>query len=194
MQEVLQGRAPTMGDIDELPYCTAVVLETLRQHPPAYMIGRCACEDAVLGTSGYAVTKGTTALIAPYLLHYNPQQWDNPGTFNPKRWFRRKDGAEEVNWRAELKGFGVNSSYLPFGGGPRVCIGTTFAFVEAVLVVAMVLQHFSLAPAGQGQRFPQPQPLITLRPATVRVRINRRMQQPAQPVAAKGASFQAVCV
>jgi cytochrome P450 len=174
MQEVLQGRTPKFEDIEKLPYCCAVVLETLRQHPPAYMIGRCTCKDTGLGNTGFSVPKGTTALIAPYLLHHDPQRWDDPGTFNPQRWFRPHSSADSssvVNWRKELKSFGQNNSFLPFGGGPRNCIGTTFAFVEAVVVVAMVLQRFSLAPAEQAQRFPQPQPLITLRPQSVRVRV-----------------------
>lgn len=194
MQEVLQGRVPTMEDIDKLPYCSAVVLETLRQHPPAYMIGRCACKDIRLGNSGYSVTKGTTALVAPYLLHHDPQRWDKPGRFNPERWFRTESSSSAVNWRTELKGFGQNSSYLPFGGGPRVCIGTSFAFVEAVVVVAMVLQRFSLEPVEQGQRFPQPQPLITLRPQSVRVRLQARAPQRTEPVTAKPVPVQTASI
>ena len=191
VQEVLRGRQPTMEDIDKLPYCSAVVLETLRQHPPAYMIGRCACEDTRLGDSGFSVTKGTTALIAPYLLHHDTQRWDNPGRFIPGRWFKAQSGIRKVNWRTELKGFGENGSYLPFGGGPRVCIGTSFAFVEAVVVVAMILQRFSLAPEDPGQRFPQPQPLITLRPRSVRVRLLKRAPQRAEAVATTPVSIPA---
>lgn len=183
-----------MDDIDRLPYCAAVVLETLRQHPPAYMIGRCANRDARLGNSGFSVTKGTTALISPYLLHHDIQRWGNPDTFDPERWFRTKRGWKGVNWRSEMKGFGRNSSYLPFGGGPRVCIGTGFAFVEAVVVVAMVLQRFSLVPADQGQRFPQPQPLITLRPQSVRVRLRPRAPLSTVPVDTEPASVQTASV
>lgn len=183
-----------MDDIDKLPYCSAVVLETLRQHPPAYMIGRCAREHARLGDSGFSVTKGTTALVAPYLLHHNTQRWETPGRFVPDRWFKSTNGPKKVNWRVELKGFGDNDSYLPFGGGPRVCIGTSFAFVEAVVVLAMILQRFSLAPEDPGQRFPQPQPLITLRPKSVRVRLLQRAPQRAEAVANKPVSTPATAM
>lgn len=193
VQEVLQGRTPTMDDIDKLPYCTAVVLETLRRHPPAYMIGRCANTDTRLGDSGYTVTKGTTALIAPYLLHHDSGRWENPATFNPDRWLVSVCDGEKLNWRAELKGFGHTGSFLPFGGGPRSCIGTAFAFVESILVVAMAIQRFSLVPYEQGQRFPQPQPLITLRPESVPVRLLPR-EPKHTPTVASDASGRAMAV
>jgi cytochrome P450 len=115
MQEVLQGREPSTEDIDRLPYCTAVLLETLRRHPPAYMIGRCAVDTVALGSSGYTVGKGTTALIAPYLLHHS-ERWPSPESFDPDRWMALWQPGEAAVWRKALKGFGANGSYLPFGG------------------------------------------------------------------------------
>lgn len=163
MQDVLKGRSPTLDDLDLLPFCASVVLETLRMHPPAYMIGRCAAVDVSLQGSCYEVPSKTTALIAPYLLHFNPSRWENPEEFNPSRWHTSK-------WTTALSGFGPNKSYLPFGGGPRVCIGTHFAFFEVILVMVTMLQNFKLVPAST---FPAPEPIITLRPKAVQVRLLR---------------------
>lgn len=160
-----------MDIIDLLPYCACVVLETLRMHPPAYMIGRCAATSTVLADSQYSIPKNTTALIAPYLLHYHPDRWKNPEQFDPSRWQRRDFNK---GWKGALAGFGPNGSYLPFGGGPRVCIGTRFAFVEVMLVMVAVIQRFKLTPATPQSPFPLPEPLITLRPKAVQVCMHNR--------------------
>eukprot|EP00892_Ulva_mutabilis_P002433 jgi/Ulvmu1/12190/UM085_0054.1 len=174
VQDVLQGRPPTMDSIDQLPYCAAVVLETLRMHPPAYMIGRCAAAETSLADPRLSIPIGTTALIAPYLLHYHPGMWERAEQFDPSRW---QDKTGEPKWQAALSGFGPNGSYLPFGGGPRVCIGTHFAFIEVMLVLAVLLQRFKLMPASQQSPFPQSEPLITLRPKEVQVRLLSRHAQ-----------------
>ena len=214
VQEVLRGAPPTAADVDRLPRCCDVVLETLRVHPPAYMVGRCAAVDTTLpvpsaagssgsggcgvaategggssggsaagseggseGSGGYRIPAGTTALVAPYLLHLRPHVWgDDAGSFRPARWPRlRAAGAVGASWRSALAGLGPGGCYIPFGGGPRNCVGTGFAFLEAVLVLAMILQRVRLEPPERGAPFPPPAPLITLRPEQVRVRLRTRV-------------------
>jgi cytochrome P450 len=175
VQEVLQGRPVSLQDISRLPYTESVLLETLRVHPPAYMIGRCAGADTPLGETGFTVAKGTTVLVAPYLLHTNPDAWERPESFEPERWMRmREQGRMDGGWRGAVSGFGPNGSYLPFGGGPRKCIGTGFAMVEGMLVVASVLQRYRLEPPSSWADFPEAEPLITLRPKAVRVKLRAR--------------------
>ena len=185
-QEVLQGRAPTAADVDRLPYCTDVLLETLRVHPPAYMIGRCAAaatsvRAAARGaqrrqTLEYTVAKGTTALVSPYLMHTSAVHWGAQAeSFQPWRWAQlRERGLVQEGWRGALAGNGPHGAYLPFGGGPRNCIGTGFAMMEAVLVLACLLQRWRLTPPREGAEFPRAAPLITLRPERVDVRLHAR--------------------
>lgn len=94
MQDVLQGEAPTAESIGRLPFCEAILLESMRVLPPAYMVGRCAAEDAVLGGGKYQVAKGTTMLVAPYLLHTHPRLWEDPLSFKPQRCDLRGDGRD----------------------------------------------------------------------------------------------------
>lgn len=168
MQAVLKGQLPSMDDIDRLPYSASVVLETLRMHPPAYMIGRCAAVPTSFSQTEYSIPSKTTALIAPYLLHFHPNKWEGPEQFNPSRW-------ATSDWKKALSGFGPNGSYLPFGGGPRVCIGTYFAFFEVMVVTSCLLQNFKIIPASSVSSFPAAEPLITLRPKEVQVRLLQRV-------------------
>lgn len=167
MQAVLKGEMPLLEDMDRLPYCAAVVLETLRMHPPAYMIGRCAVVPTSFTESEYNIPSKTTALIAPYLLHFHPNKWDAPEQFSPSRW-------AASDWKTALSKFGPNGSYLPFGSGPRVCIGTHFAFFEVMVVIVSLLQNFKTIPASTVSPFPVAEPIITLRPREVQVRLLKR--------------------
>jgi cytochrome P450 len=171
-----------MEDMSKLPYVNAVVLETLRQHPPEYMIGRCATEEVALGSSGYTVAKGTTAIVSPYLLHHS-ERWERPELYTPERWMALWPVGEEVDWHAALRGFWPNGSYLPFGSGPRKCIGTSFGFVLGAQVLATILQRFRLVPAVPGQPFPDAEPLITLRPRAVVTRLRTRVAPSQAPAA-----------
>lgn len=182
LQAVLQGREPTAADAARLSVCEATILETLRLHPPAYMIGRCAAHDTTLPgaeqPSGvYSVPAGTTALVAPYLLHRDSRRWDRPSGFDPQRWLAggAKGETPQSQWRAALAGLGANGAYLPFGGGPRNCIGTGFAMMEGLLLVAMILQRWRLVPPDRDAAFPSPAPLITLRPERVELRLRTRV-------------------
>eukprot|EP00198_Chlamydomonas_reinhardtii_P000787 XP_001690122.1 cytochrome P450 [Chlamydomonas reinhardtii] len=163
-----EAGTPTPASVRHMPYLESVVLETLRLYSPAYMVGRCARRDAALGP--YVLPAGTTVLVSPYVMHRDPEVWEEPEVFRPERW-------QELQ-RSNL---GPNGAYLPFGGGPRNCIGTGFAMMEALLVLAALLQRYSLAlpPAAgssSGGAFPKPKPLLTLRPEAVVLRISPRRQ------------------
>jgi len=141
-------REPTADDVPRLPFTRAVIEEAMRLYPPAWMIGRCAIREDVIG--GYRIPAGTFALISPYVTHRHPGLWDNPEAFDPDRF---------IDGRAErLPKF----AYLPFGGGQRFCIGATFAMTEATLLLAMITRACRLALVG-GQRV-EPFAMITLRP------------------------------
>ncbi|KAF5834729.1 cytochrome P450, partial [Dunaliella salina] len=169
VEAVLQGRRPEAADTRLLPYIEAVVLESLRLYSPAYMVGRCAQQDTNL--QGWPLQAWTTVLVSPYLLHRDPAVWGPDSTdFRPERWQQWQDEAGGGGFMALLSGLGPNGAYLPFGGGPRNCIGTYFAMQEAILVIATVLQLYRLMPPHQAS-FPVPKPLITLRPEEVRLQV-----------------------
>jgi cytochrome P450 len=189
LQEALQGRSPTPSDVASLPICEAVILETLRLHPPAYMIGRCTAEATTLTDEygkAFTIPKGTTALVSPYLLHRDGRRWTEPTKFSPARWLKpRYSENYGPNWRTALAELGANGTccYIPFGGGPRNCIGTGFAMMEGFLILAMILQRWRLAPGkrSSGQKaleFPEAVPLITMQPQAVHLRLLTRVSKP----------------
>jgi cytochrome P450 len=145
---VLGGRAATAADLPRLAFTERVVLESMRLYPPAYAIGREALGDTEIG--GYPVRKGTTLFLSQWVTHRDPRWFGEPERFHPDRW---------ANGLAQrLPKF----AYFPFGGGPRLCIGNTFALMEAVLVVATIFQQFryELIPDHPVT----PWPAMTLRP------------------------------
>lgn len=145
---VLGARATTMGDLSALPYTDGVVHEALRMYPPAWSIGRETLCDFEL--QGVTVKKGENLWISPYALHRDPRYFSDPAEFKPERWL---DGLARRLPRG---------TYIPFGGGPRVCIGNVFATMEANLLLATITQRFSLelSPDARVEAFPS----ITLRP------------------------------
>jgi cytochrome P450 len=148
LREVLRGHAPAVSDLPRLRYAEHVVTEAMRLYPPAWGFGREALADCEIG--GYAVPAGTTVIVSPWVSHRNPRYFDESEVFRPERW----DG----DFAATLPRF----AYIPFGGGPRICIGNRFAMMEAVLVLATVAQRFRMELAGD--RPVVPLPSITLRP------------------------------
>jgi cytochrome P450 len=141
----LAGRPPELDDLDRLPLLAAVVSESLRLYPPAWMLERQAAEADVIG--GYAIPAASTVMLVPYLVHRHPAVWSDPETFDPARWL----GPQPARPRG---------AYLPFGAGPRQCIGGGFAILEAKLVLATLLQQVVVDPLP-GERV-TPVPRVTL--------------------------------
>lgn len=131
LQAVLGGRVPTMTDLPQLRYTERVVLESMRLYPPVWAITRQALQDCEIG--GYPIPAGTNVFMSQWVMHRDFRYFDNPEEFNPDRW------ADDLSKRLPTY------AYFPFGGGPRVCIGKSFAMMEAVLVVATITQKFQLA-------------------------------------------------
>jgi cytochrome P450 len=150
LDQVLAGREPGWSDLPRLPLTRAVVDEALRLYPPAWVITRRAIGPDTL--AGVALPAGTLVIISPWLLHRRPDSWPDPLRFDPGRFLHSGPGAPR-------------GDYIPFGAGPRLCIGRDFALVEAVLVLATLLQgrrvtHPRAAPPVQVDA------LVTLRPRT----------------------------
>lgn len=149
VKEVLNGRRPTVADYSALSYIEKVVKESMRILPPVWSIGREAVNDCALGD--YAVPKGTAIIMSQWVMHRDERYYNDPNKFDPDRW------SEEFT-RALPK-----FAYFPFGGGPRVCIGNGFAMMEAVLMLASIMQDFSLSLAPGD--LVELMPAVTLRPA-----------------------------
>lgn len=148
LRQVLGGRAPSVLDLPCLPYTEMVIKESLRLYPPAYAIARIALRECEIG--GYCVPRGASVVMSQWVMHRDPRYFDKPEEFNPDRW---ADGLAH-----RLPKF----AYFPFGGGPRQCIGMSFALVEATLLLAAIAQRFRLTLVPN---FPvTPFPSITLRP------------------------------
>ena len=150
-REVLAGRAAEAAGLHRLPYTQMVLMEAQRLYPPAWAIGRKALRD--FEVCGYHLSAGTNLIISQWVLHRDPQFYPDPERFNPERWRDEVSGG-----RRSLPKF----AYLPFGAGPRVCVGASLALTESALVLATLMQRFrfSLASAKPVQPFPS----VTLRP------------------------------
>jgi cytochrome P450 len=148
VDRVLGGRAPAFEDLPRLEYAGAVIAESLRVYPAAYAIGRQAAEACEIG--GHAVPRGTTILMSQWAVHRDPRFYDAPEEFRPER------------WTGGLARALPRYAYFPFGGGPRVCVGNSFALTEATLVLAAVARRFRLA--LRPDLDVRPLPTMTLRP------------------------------
>jgi len=123
--------ADNAGDtFTKLPYTRAVVDETLRLYPPAFIIVRKAIGPDRIGD--LAIPKGSMVSVAPWVLHRHVGRWKDPDAFNPSRFLDAQQKAPRF-------------AYLPFGAGPRVCVGAQFALAEAIIVLATLIQHFEVA-------------------------------------------------
>jgi cytochrome P450 len=145
-QSVLQGRACTGDDVENLPYIRMIIDEALRMYPAAGIISRTAQKKDTLG--GREILPGDTVMIPIYALGRHHQLWDAPDSFRPERFADRK----AIDRYA----------YLPFGDGPRICIGASFALQEAVIILATMLSRFKFTPVPG--KDPEPVMILTLRP------------------------------
>jgi cytochrome P450 len=159
VSRVLQGRAPTVADLPFLPYTEMVVRESMRLYPPAPGFAREPIEDVRIG--GYDVPRGSLITVNTYALHRDPRFFNDPERFDPERF--------ATGWEDRIPRY----AFLPFGGGPRVCIGNGFAMMEARLIVATVAQRWRLS-LEPDQRI-VPAQLVTMRPKNgMRMRATRR--------------------
>ncbi len=144
----LQGRTPVSADLGALEPVSRAFSEALRLFPPAWLITRKAiADDTILG---YCIPAGTLVILSPYAIHRYAEFWPDPERFDPSR------------FEPEVEKARPRYAYIPFGGGPRLCIGSGFAQVEAVLIISMVLQRFDLSLASGFT--PVMDALVTLRP------------------------------
>jgi cytochrome P450 len=162
IDSALDGRPPEYSDLVNLPYTRMVIDEALRLYPPAWGFSRQALADDQLG--GFHLPRGWLAFVIPFVLHRLPKFWRDPEAFDPERF-----SPEQSATRSKFV-------YLPFGAGPRQCIGNQFALIEAQLVVATLAQRYRLHLMPHCKV--EPWPLITLRPRSgMHMVIERRAQQ-----------------
>ena len=135
LRRVLGGRPIGADDLPSLPYLNAVIKETMRLYPPAWIIGRRALRADRIGDT--EIARNTVVAISPYTLHRHPRYWPDPERFDPRRFM-----SDEAEQRREP------FSYIPFGAGPRTCIGSNFALVEAPIIIGRMLQRFRLTLAN----------------------------------------------
>ncbi|XP_023910008.1 protein LUTEIN DEFICIENT 5, chloroplastic [Quercus suber] len=132
VDSVLGDRFPTIEDMKKLKYATRVINESLRLYPQPPVLIRRSLENDVLG--GYPIKRGEDIFISVWNLHRSPKIWDDAEKFKPERWPLDGPNPNETN---------QNFSYLPFGGGPRKCVGDMFASYETVVALAMLVRRFN---------------------------------------------------
>jgi cytochrome P450 len=159
LREALGSRAPSVTDLPRLKYAGMAVTEAMRLYPPAYAIGRQAVRATEI--AGQPIAPGDIFAAPAWTVHRDRRWFEEPEAFRPERW--AGDLAQRL----------PRFAYFPFGGGPRQCIGNSFAQMEAVLILATIAQRFRLS-LVPGQRI-TPTPYITLRPEPgIRMLLARR--------------------
>jgi cytochrome P450 len=159
LSDVIGDARPTMAHVPKLTYTSHVITETLRMYPPAWSMGRETKEDIDIG--GYLVPRGENIWFCPWSIQRDSRWFERPDVFRPERW--EGDFAKSLHRYA----------YFPFGGGPRFCIGQSFALMEALLLLATLAREFRLEVLSRPRVVPAPS--VTLRPKNgIRVRVSRR--------------------
>ncbi|HEX6330867.1 MAG TPA: cytochrome P450 [Actinomycetota bacterium] len=159
----LDGRTPTVDDLERLRYAEWVLSESIRLRPPAWAIGRRAIADVEIG--GVPIRAGSVVVVSPWLLHRDPRWWTEPTAFRPERW----SPEESAGRRRDI--------FLPFGAGPRRCVGEPFAWMEAVLLLSTIARRWRFRPTSG--RPVELQAVVTLRPRHGLPMIAQRRRLPA---------------
>jgi cytochrome P450 len=130
LHEVLGDRSPSASDLARLDMTRSVLSESIRLRPPAWAIGRRAIRDVRIGEVD--VPAGAIVVVSPWLLHHDARWWPEPDAFRPER------------WTTEAMGKRPRSAFVPFGGGPRMCVGEPFAWMEGILLLATIARGWRL--------------------------------------------------
>ena len=153
------GRLPTAADVQELPFTRMVFAESMRLYPPAWLIARVAVEDHE--ARGSTIPRGAIVVLSPWIAHRNKNHFPDPERFEPDR------------WRLDPPGGRPRFSYFPFGGGSRGCMGEAFAWMEGVILLAVIAQRWSFRLVDASH--PEMHPGLTLTPKSgIRVRVDER--------------------
>jgi len=162
LARLLDGRTPGVEDVPKLEYTRAIVAESMRLYPPAWTMGRKAIEPHSI--AGHAIAPGALVIVSQWIAHHDPRWWEEPEAFRPERWLSA-DGS-----RSAAPGARPKYAYFPFGGGTRICIGESFAWTEAILLLATIAQRWRF----ETVRPPQLEPRITLRAKNLVMQAIRR--------------------
>lgn len=148
LKNVLNGRVPEFSDIPKLKYTKQLIEEAMRLYPPVWTVGRRPLQDDFI--DGYPVKAGQNILMMVYHVHRHPDYWDEPEKFKPERF--SDENAKNIK----------KFAYFPFGGGPRLCIGNSFAMMEMQIIIATLAQRFKFRRTEKSEIIKDP--LITMRP------------------------------
>jgi cytochrome P450 len=145
----LGDRLPGYADVARLPFTEMFIKETLRMYPPTWtLVPRCAAQEVTLG--GYRIPRGTWVFISPYATHHDPRYFPEPDRFDPERFSPQRQQASQF-------------AYMPFGGGPRICIGNHFSIALLTMALVTIAQRFRITLLGQPETI-VPDPALALRP------------------------------
>ena len=165
IDRVLSQRTPAVEDVPRLEYTRAVVAESMRLYPPAWTMGRRAIERHTI--AGHTIEPGALVIVSQWIAHHDARWWPEPGAFEPERWLQNPTGNQEPGtWHRSRPKY----SYFPFGGGSRICIGESFAWTEAILLVATIAERWRFV----SETAPSIEARITLRPKGLRMRAVER--------------------
>ena len=160
LDAVLAGRLPTLDDLPQLAYTRCVFSESMRLFPPAWVVGRRALTDYAV--RDYLLPAGSIVLLSQAVMHVDPRFYPDPAQFDPER------------WTPEAEADRPKFAFFPFGGGPRVCIGEQFAWMEGILLLATLGQRWRLR--LDPTQVVATRPIVTLRPKYgMRMRVERRL-------------------
>jgi len=156
----LGGRAATAADVPRLTYTRAVLAESMRLYSPAWIVARQSIESHTVGQ--WTLPPGSVILMSQYLVHRDPRWWERPEQFEPERWLTEQPNRPRY-------------AYFPFGGGPRQCIGESFAWLEGIVLLATLAQHCRFRRVDDARV--RLHPTITLRPRDpLPMRVERRVR------------------